>query len=180
MTAVLFLTFALICNVSSRVVVVQGAETAAFQAPRAEGEQHLDRLDQAKLETLIHSRHGRALFINVWATWCEPCVQEFPAIVKLARDMKGRKIDFVGVSGDYFSDESTKVIPFIQKENATFKFYIAKLEGEDAFINAFNPQWGGGIPATFTYDSQGRLTSFLVGKQSYQHLKTAAEKALRR
>ncbi len=141
--------------------------------------QHLEKLDESKLKKLIRYRHGNALFINVWSTWCDPCVEEFPDIVRLSNEMKGKKIDFVGVSGDDFDDESSKVIPFISKEKAHFKFYIAKLEGEDAFINAFDNQWGGGIPATFTYDAKGRLKAFLNGKQSYQNLKDAVEKALR-
>ena len=140
----------------------------------------LERLDEAKLKKLLRNRHGKALFINIWATWCQPCVEEFPDIVRLSNDMHDKNIEFIGVSGDDFEDESSKVIPFIEKEKAHFKFYIAKLEGEDAFINAFDKQWGGGIPATFTYDRHGRLQAMLVGKQTYQKLKSAAEKALNR
>jgi len=139
---------------------------------------HLEKLTEAKLRKLIRTRDGNALFINVWATWCQPCVEEFPDIVRLSEDMKGQKIEFVGVSGDDMEDESSKVIPFIEKEKAHFKFYIAKLEGEDEFINAFDKQWGGGIPATFTFDAHGRLKAFLLGEQRYEHLKAAAEKAL--
>ncbi|HEY6953029.1 MAG TPA: TlpA disulfide reductase family protein, partial [Bacteroidota bacterium] len=127
---------------------------------------------------LIRSRNGRVLFVNVWATWCAPCVEEFPDIVKLSDEMKGRKIDFVGISGDDFDVELSRVLPFIRKEKAKFKFYMAKLEGEDDFINTFDPQWGGGIPATFIYDSKGRLKTFLLGKQTYQRLKSVIEQAL--
>ena len=140
----------------------------------------LERLDDAKFKSLVRNRHGRALFVNFWATWCAPCVEEFPDIVRIANEMKERNIDFVGVSADYFEDESTKVIPFIAKHNASFKFYIAKLEGEDAFIDAIDKKWGGGLPATFVYDSHGRRKAFLLGKQSYQSLKSAIEGAVDR
>lgn len=163
----------------SRNVVQMPAFDAAKQSSPAKM-QNLERLDQPKLEKLIRTRKGRALFINVWATWCEPCVQEFPDIVRLSNEMKDQQIDFVGVSGDYIDDEASKVIPFIEKQKASFKFYIAKLEGEDAFINAFDPKWGGGIPATFTYDAKGHLRAFLEGRQSYESLKAAAEKALKK
>lgn len=138
----------------------------------------LERLDETKLRQVIHSRHGKSLFVNVWATWCEPCVEEFPDIVKLSNELHDKNIEFVGVSGDDFDDEASKVIPFIEKQKAYFKFYIAKLEGEDTFINAFNERWGGGIPATFVYDSRGKLKAMLVGKQSYQNLKAAIAKVL--
>ena len=153
--------------------------TASATVRDASPSSRLEKLDESKLRKLIHSRKGKALFINVWATWCQPCVEEFPDIVKLSEDMKGQKIEFVGVSGDDSDDESSKVIPFIKKEKAHFKFYIAKLEGEDEFINTFDKEWGGGIPATFTYDTKGQLRAFLIGKQSYQKLKAAVEKALK-
>ncbi len=140
----------------------------------------LEKLDRAKLKKLIQNRNGKALFINVWATWCEPCVVEFPDIVKLSGEMKGQNIEFVGVSGDDFDDEKSKVLPFIAREKGEFKFYIAKLEGDDAFIDTFDKQWGGGMPATFTYDAKGELKAFLVGKQSYLKLRGAIEKALAR
>ncbi len=137
--------------------------------------QQLERLDEMTLKRLVANRHGKALLINVWATWCGPCVEEFPDLVRLADEMKNENIDFVGVSGDDFDDELSKVIPFISREKALFKFYIAKLEGEDKFIEAFDRKWGGGIPATFIYDSHGQKRGFLLGKQTYQSLRAAAQ-----
>ncbi len=139
---------------------------------------HLERFDQGKLRDLVMHRHGRILLINVWATWCAPCVEEFPDIVRLAREMKNRPIDFVGISADDYDDEISKVLPFIAREKADFKFYIAKFEGEDAFIDAFDKAWGGGIPATFIYDAKGQKKAFLLGKQSYASLKTAIGKVM--
>ena len=138
--------------------------------------QRMERLDESKLKDLVQHRRGRALLINVWATWCGPCVEEFPDLVRLANEVKNRNIDIVGVSGDDFDDELTKVVPFIEREKASFKFYIAKLEGEDKFIEAFDKKWGGGIPATFLYDSHGENKGFLLGKQTYRSLKSAVEK----
>jgi thiol-disulfide isomerase/thioredoxin len=138
----------------------------------------LERLDESKLNDLVRSRNGRALFINVWATWCVPCTQEFPDIVRLSGELKSKKIDFVGVSADDFDDEISSVIPFIGNQKAAFRFFIAKIEGDDAFINAFDPKWGGGIPATFIYDSRGKKRAFLLGKQSYERLKQAIQDAL--
>ena len=140
--------------------------------------QRLERLDETKFRRLVRNRRGRALFVNFWATWCAPCVEEFPDIVRLANEMKDRKIDFVGVSADDFDDEIAKVVPFIAHQKATFRFYIAKLEGEDAFIDSVDKKWGGGIPATFVYDTQGRRMTFLLGKQTYASLRAAVLKVV--
>ncbi len=161
---------------------VPWSKSNGLLAPTRNGQESgttvLEHLDQTKLRDLLHHRNGKALFINVWATWCQPCVEEFPDIVRLSNELHDKNIDFVGVSGDDTEDETSKVMPFIKKEKAEFKFFIAKLDGEDEFINTFATQWGGGIPATFTYDRKGRLQAMLVGKQSYEKLKSAAEKAL--
>jgi thiol-disulfide isomerase/thioredoxin len=174
--------FFLSCILGAHVLPSGGKTISVDARPstvESKNDRNLERLYESKLKKLIRSRKGKALFITVWATWCEPCVEEFPDIVKLSKEMKGQKIEFVGVSGDDFDDEASKVLPFIVKEKAQFKFYIAKIEGEDEFIDAFDKRWGGGIPATFTYDAKGNVKAFLVGKQSYQNLKAAIEKALR-
>lgn len=170
----------LICATIFTVGMQRPIVARSIQNATPSSQHTLEQLDITKLKALIRNRKGRALFINVWATWCQPCVEEFPDIVKLAAAYKDRKIDFVGVSGDDANDEQSKVLPFIRYQKALFKFYIAELEGQDAFINAFNPQWEGGIPATFTFDASGHLKGFLVGKQSYQHLEEAVRKALGR
>ncbi len=154
--------------------------TAGFDADTANSSQRLERLDEGKFGRLVRARHGHALLVNFWATWCAPCVEEFPDVVRLAAEMKDRNIDFVGVSADDFEDEAAKVIPFIAKQKAPFKFYIAKLEGEDAFIDSVNKKWGGGIPATFVYDAEGRQVTFLLGKQTYERLKSAVLQAIAR
>jgi thiol-disulfide isomerase/thioredoxin len=159
---------------------VTSSPSAVAQQPNAIDPQaiKLEHLDQAKLERLICSRKGRALFINVWATWCAPCVEEFPDIVKLAEDLRDQPIDFIAVSGDDFDKAQSTVIPFLMKHKVRFKVYIAKLEGEDQFIDAFDKDWGGGIPATFTFDERGHRQAYLLGKQSFQNLKAAADRAL--
>ncbi len=126
----------------------------------------------------MKNRHGKALFVNFWATWCAPCVEEFPDIVRIADELRSSNIDVVAVSADDFDDETSKVIPFITKEKVPFKVYMAKLEGEDAFIDGVDKSWGGGIPASFVFDAQGRRRTFLLGKQSYESLKAAIQQVL--
>jgi thiol-disulfide isomerase/thioredoxin len=106
---------------------VTSSPLAVAQQPNAIDPQaiKLEHLDQAKLERLICSRKGRALFINVWATWCAPCVEEFPDIVKLAEDLRDQPIDFIAVSGDDFDKAQSTVIPFLMKH----KVRLTKIGG---------------------------------------------------
>ena len=51
-------------------------------------EENIKVINEAELKELINDKKGRIVFINVWATWCKPCVEEFPDIVKLYEENK--------------------------------------------------------------------------------------------
>jgi thiol-disulfide isomerase/thioredoxin len=125
-------------------------------------------ISTAELEKLIKERNGKPLLINVWATWCAPCREEFPDLVKIAENF-GDKIDVVGISVDFPEEIDSKVIPFLKKHNAQFANYVVKVTDPEDFINLLNKDWFGAIPATFIYDEKGNQKEFLIGKQSYKN-----------
>jgi thiol-disulfide isomerase/thioredoxin len=59
------------------------------------GEIVVEKIDKAKLTKIIKERKGKVLFLNLWATWCVPCREEFPSIVKLAEEFKD--VEFIGI-----------------------------------------------------------------------------------
>ena len=129
------------------------------------------------LKSIFNDVNGSALFINVWATWCEPCREEFPELVKLSNNYKNQ-IHFIGISVDDASDLSAKVIPFLKSQNASFKNYLLKVKEPEDFINMLNKDWSGAIPATFIYDKGGKQIEVLIGKQSYDEFESAIKKVI--
>jgi len=125
-------------------------------------------VDETGLRNLIANRNGKILLLNVWATWCPPCVEEFPDLVKLARNIGEEKYEIVGISVDEPDDLNGKVIPFLQKYVVPFKVFIAEIGKQEDFINTLNSSWNGAIPATFIYDSTGSQRSFSIGTKSYE------------
>ena len=87
----------------------------------------VEKINQATLEKLIKNRNGKVLFLNVWATWCAPCKEEFPDLVKLADKYKNLKVDIIGLSVDYTDEIDSKIIPFLKKNKANFKIYVNDL-----------------------------------------------------
>ena len=138
----------------------------------------LEQLDQTKLRSLIHERDGKILFINIWATWCAPCMKEFPAIVRLAGEYAGKPVTFVGVTADDPEDVQSKVTPFLVKTDPQFRIYLARIDGNDNLINEFGDQWTGAIPATFIYDTKGRMRKLIVGERSYSEFKSTVDSLL--
>lgn len=134
-------------------------------------------INLSDLEKIIGENDGRALLINVWATWCAPCREEFPELVKLANDYSN-KVRVVGISVDEKGDLDSKVIPFLKNQKVTFQNYILKVIDPEDFINALNKKWGGAIPATFIYDKEGNQKEMIVGKQTYEVFESAIKKVI--
>ncbi|MCW8813015.1 MAG: TlpA family protein disulfide reductase [Chlorobium sp.] len=117
------------------------------------------------------------LLINVWATWCMPCREEFPYLVKISNIYKD-KVRVVGISVDDSEVSDSKVIPFIKNQKADFEIYLLKVVEPEDFINLLNKKWSGAIPATFIYDKDGNQKEMLIGKQSYESFEEAIKKVI--
>ncbi len=127
----------------------------------------VDTIDEADFKNLIRHRNGKILLVNVWATWCIPCREEFPDLVKIANEYQGEDAEVVGISADFPDEVKTKIKPFLKSQNATFKNYVKNFEDDGAFINLVNPGWSGALPATFVYDVNGVLRESHFGKNDF-------------
>jgi len=158
------------------ILVILGGITSNINA-QAKTTTTVKIINVSDLEEIINQSDDRALVINVWATWCLPCREEFPDLVKLAKDYN-EKIRFVGISADDPDDLDSKVIPFLKSQNAEFENYLLKVVDPEDFINLLNRDWSGAIPATFIYDKTGKQNESLIGKQSYELIEKAIKKVI--
>ena len=129
--------------------------------------------DAPALKRAIAAQKGHVVLVNFWATWCGPCVAEFPAIVKVGRQYKAQGLSIIAVSADSAKSLHTKVEPFLAKQGATFPAYLEKSADPEDFINALDPTWQGDLPRTYIYDRQGRRVKTLAGEQTAQSLAAA-------
>jgi thiol-disulfide isomerase/thioredoxin len=142
-------------------------------APPAE----ISNLNEDGWQSMKARQKGRALLVNFWATWCEPCREEFPALVRLHNDYRGRGLSLVAISMD--EPESVQEIEtFLKSEGAQFGSYRHNFRDFGAFIDTVNPQWGGGIPASFLYDRNGNLVENWQGATNYKEFQEAVEPLL--
>jgi thiol-disulfide isomerase/thioredoxin len=128
-------------------------------------------IDESGLKELINNKKGKIVFINVWATWCKPCVEEFPDIVKLYEENKRSGVEFLSLTVDLPSEIESKVIPFLKEQNANFPVYIADEKRSEGIIELLNPEWNGAIPATFIYDETGKQQVYLLGATNFKTFK---------
>lgn len=128
-----------------------------------------------EIRALVARTDGRATLVNVWATWCAPCRQEFPALLSAAR-ASGKDLRLVLISAD-FDDQLPAVKRFLAEQGVTDTTYL-KTGADMEFINALDSRWSGALPATFAYDAGGRQTSFWEGAGDEARFRSAVQQAL--
>jgi thiol-disulfide isomerase/thioredoxin len=112
--------------------------------------------DFNKIEPFLHRENDTVYVVNLWATWCAPCVAELPIFEQLQSDHKADKIKVILVSLDMAKDVETKLIPFIQKRGLKSKVIHLHDPDADSWINKVDTTWSGAIPATLIYSSGKR------------------------
>jgi thiol-disulfide isomerase/thioredoxin len=120
----------------------------------------------------------RPLLVNFWATWCDPCREEFPDLVKLDRQFRPHGLDTISVSLDDLADIKTGVPEFLRQMRATMPAYLLNVPDPDQIISSVDPKWSGALPATFLYDAEGKVVFKHFGRFKPQELRVAIEKLL--
>lgn len=173
-----------ISRLPAAALLVGAAALAASPAPPASppagaaAPAAIEPLDAAGLLTRVASLKGHVVLVNLWATWCEPCREEFPVFVALDRDMRARGLAIMSVSLDASSSLDTAVRPFLAAHGVSFPCFIKAPGDDDAFINAVDPAWSGALPATFVYDPAGRRIHSLFGQVTRESLSPLLTRAL--
>ncbi|MFZ5805295.1 MAG: TlpA family protein disulfide reductase [Acidobacteriota bacterium] len=112
--------------------------------------------------------------VNVWATWCRPCVEEFPEILEFARNNQGN-VKVMLVSAD-FSSRRELVEKFLRERGVGFVTYL-KQGSDEAFVEVLSPKWSGALPATFVFAPGGKLVSWFERQITKAELEDAVKKA---
>ncbi len=120
------------------------------------------------LTRLIRQTQASVVAVNVWATWCAPCAEEFPQLVWFQKQYRDVGVKFFFVSTD-FESNLPAVREFLTRQKAQGPAYL-KAGPDDEFVRALSPSWSGAIPATFVFDSKGILRHFHEGKMSEKQL----------
>ena len=125
-------------------------------------------IDAGGLQALRDSARGNVVLVNFWATWCAPCIEEFPNLLKLRQEEAAKGLTVIFVSIDRPSQAGTTLARFLKNHGVTFTTYIKKAGDDEGFINAVDKEWSGALPATFIYDRAGKLAHFLLEAQSLE------------
>jgi len=132
----------------------------------------LSSIDPAGVKKLA-SNDGRKLrLINVWATWCGPCVAELPDLIDINRMYRGRDFELVTISAD---DPSKKdqVARFLTERHIAATNYLFTSDDHDALADALDKQWPGPLPHTVLIAPGGKVIYRHTGQLDTLELKRA-------
>jgi thiol-disulfide isomerase/thioredoxin len=134
------------------------------------------QIDAAALKEVVKPS-GRPLLVNFWATWCEPCREEFPDLVKFAGEYKGR-VDFITISLDDLAEIKRDVPAFLASMKAEMPAFLLKTPDEDAAIASLALPWRGALPLSVVYSATGEAAYVRPGKIVPATLKAELDKVL--
>ena len=132
-------------------------------------------ISPADFQPLINKYRGKILFINLWATWCVPCKEEFPDLVRLKEYYKNSDVVIIGISVDYPDEVESKIKPFLYSQKVNFPNFVQNFKDPVELINLLNENWRGAVPTTFIYDKEGTQQKYLLGKQTFEQFKSEIE-----
>ncbi|WPP53273.1 redoxin family protein [Catalinimonas niigatensis] len=124
------------------------------------------------IRQLIANDSDKLRLINVWATWCGPCVMEFPEFIEIDRMYRGRDFEFISISADQPTKQD-KALAFLKKKEASNKNYIFNTDDKYALIEAIDPEWQGALPYTLLVEPGGSIVYSKQGTIDPQEMKRA-------
>ncbi|AOI41235.1 TlpA family protein disulfide reductase [Burkholderia oklahomensis] len=108
---------------------------------------------------------GQKVVVNFWASWCGPCVEEMPALVKLSREYEKKGVRFVGIGVD--SEQNVK--NFLKKVPVDYPIVVSGYAGADLARNFGNT--AGALPFTVVIDETGKVRETKLGQIHPDELK---------
>jgi thiol-disulfide isomerase/thioredoxin len=112
--------------------------------------------DISSIKEIISNKSDKYRLINLWATWCGPCVIEFPEFVTMQRMYGARDFEFISISTDGMKKKD-KVLQFLKDKNAATKNYICTSDDKYALIEAVDTNWPGALPYTILVAPGGEI-----------------------
>lgn len=117
----------------------------------------LEEINAKEIRALIaNTTSDKLRLINIWATWCGPCITEFPDLVIIDRMYRGRQFEFISISADKQARKAD-ALRFLQKQQASNMNFIFNDDDVYKLIEAVDPYWQGALPFTMLIEPGGNI-----------------------
>lgn len=131
----------------------------------------LNKIGQSGLAELLKNKDSEKLrLVNIWATWCGPCIIEYPEFVVLQRMFGARDFEFISLSADE-PENYDKALKLLREKKSAVPNYL--FEGGDKYelIETVDPDWNGALPYTMLIEPNGNIVWKHQGAVDFYELK---------
>jgi len=122
----------------------------------------LEPVDATELKIKMEQEKPKWVWLHFWSTWCAPCVEEFPQLLKTIHALPQKKVATYLVSMDFPSEEK-KVEAFLKEQKVHFTTYLRR-GADEAFINDLESRWSGVLPTSILIDPKGKVVYLWQGE----------------
>ena len=160
---------------SLAIALVVGYSTVG--APQAKAPHDPPVIDAQGYARIVQQHRGKPLLITLWATWCEPCRDEYPMLNELAKEYEPKGLQVVGINYDQEGD-LILMRRFIARYKPIFPNFRKKQGDEAEFTQAVMPGWSGALPASVFYNKYGKQVNHVLGAGSHETYENAIRQLL--
>ena len=148
-------------------------------APKPAAPSNVQLVDGMELKKAVAALKGKVVVLNLWATWCEPCVEEFPFLVKLHNTYAAKGLVVVAVSIDDPEDHR-EVVSFIQEQKARFPVYVRKRGSIEQFVQPVDRTEAEAVPTTYILGRDGKAVGKpIIGPRTYAQFEATVKPLLK-
>jgi thiol-disulfide isomerase/thioredoxin len=159
------------------VALLLCAVPGVLAAPQTSHKHDPQVIDLQGYQKMLEQYRGKPLLVNFWATWCEPCRDEYPLINTLAKQYAPNGLQVVGVSFDQDGD-LILMRRFLARYKPVFPNYRKQQGGEAEFEQAVLPVWNGSLPVTIFYAKDGHEVTHFLGAGNREGFEAAIHAVL--
>lgn len=116
----------------------------------------LEGIDTEGVRAIIKNDSSKLRLVNVWASWCPPCVVEFPELVAINRAYRRRNFELITISVDFPANKE-RAFSFLKSQQASCRNYIYSSENMYQITEALDKKWTGALPYSLVIEPGGKV-----------------------
>ncbi|MEZ5500161.1 MAG: redoxin domain-containing protein [Steroidobacteraceae bacterium] len=125
----------------------------------------------AQLREILQAERGNVVVLNLWGTWCAPCLREIPELIRLQRELASNKVVLIGIAMDDASAITSSVEPFRRKFFPAFLTYVRDSPDMDSLVSVIDPAWNEILPTTYVLGRDGLVARKIQGVKTYEEFR---------
>jgi thiol-disulfide isomerase/thioredoxin len=152
------------------------ASPATAQPTSAAPATQVPTVTAKQIRALVDERKGKVVVVNFWASWCPPCMREFPAIIKVYEQYQNKGLEIFAVSLNT-AEDMVDIREFVRTTKPPFPIYLAD-PADKTFNESVLKGWSGEMPMTLVFNTAGERVIAHTSELTYEQLATKVQALL--